>query len=67
MSTYIKEVKKTYLEFLEKAGVPRPVHLREQVLVEHLAQQLEQVHLHLVEGLGLEEGVEAGLPFLVVQ
>ena len=47
----------SYLELLEVVAVARPVHLREEVLVEHLAHQLEEVHLHLVEGLVLQQAV----------
>ena len=48
---------RSYLELLEVVAVARPVHLREQVLVEHLAHQLEEVNLHLVEGLVLQQAV----------
>ena len=47
----------SYLELLEVVAVPRPVDLCEKVLVEHLAHQLEQVNLHLVERLVLEQAV----------
>ena len=47
----------SYLELLEVVAVARPVHLREEVLVEHLAHQLEEVNLHLVEGLVLQQAV----------
>ena len=47
----------SYLELLEVVAVPRPVDLREKVLVKHLAHQLEQVNLHLVERLVLEQAV----------
>ncbi len=41
--------------------------MREEVLVEDLARELEQVHLALVVRLVLKETVEAALPLLVVQ
>ena len=47
----------SYLELLEVVAVPRPVDLCEKVLVKHLAHQLEQVNLHLVERLVLEQAV----------
>lgn len=48
-------VYKTYLEVLKEDGVSRPVDLREQILVEHLAHQFEEVHLALVVGLVLQQ------------
>ena len=36
-------------------------------MVEDLAQQLEEIHLHLVEALVLQQFVQLRLPFLVVQ
>ena len=42
----------TNLKFLEEAWVSGPVDLGEQVLVQHLAQQLEQVHLNLDGWMG---------------
>ena len=47
----------SYLELLEVVAVARPVDLREEVLVEHLAHQLKQVDLHLVERLVLQQAV----------
>ena len=47
----------SYLELLEVVAVARPVDLREEVLVEHLAHQLEEVDLHLVERLVLQQAV----------
>ena len=48
---------RSYLELLEVVAVTRPVDLREEVLVEHLAHQLKQVDLHLVERLVLQQAV----------
>lgn len=61
------ERKKTYLKFFEVIWIPRPINLSEQVLIEDLAHQLEEVHLHLVECLVLQESVQGALPLLVVQ
>ena len=57
----------SYLELLEVVAVPGPVDLREEVVVEDLAEQLEEVDLHLVEALVLQQLVQLGLPLLVVQ
>ncbi len=57
----------SYLQLLEVVRVPGPVHLGEEVVVQDLAEQLEEVHLHLVEGLVLQQLVQLGLPLLVVQ
>jgi len=56
-----------YLQLPEVVGVPGPVHLCEEIMVQHLAEQLEEVHLHLVEALILQQLVQFGLPFLVVE
>ena len=60
-------VAKSYLELLEVVAVPGPVDLREEVVVEDLAEQLEEVDLHLVEALVLQQLVQLRLPLLVVQ
>ena len=57
----------SYLELLEVVAVPGPVDLREEVVVEDLAEQLEEVDLHLVEALVLQQLVQLRLPLLVVQ
>lgn len=57
----------SYLELLEVVAVPGPVDLREEVVVEDLAEQLEEVHLDLVEALVLQQLVQLALPLLVVQ
>lgn len=56
----------THLEILEEDGIPRPVHLRKQVLVQDFAHQLEQIHLALVVRLVLQQREELGLPLPVV-
>jgi hypothetical protein len=38
----------SYLEVLEVIRISRPVHLGEEVLVQHFAQQFKQVDLALV-------------------
>ncbi len=57
----------SYLKLLEVVRVPGPVHLREEVVVEDLAEQLEEVHLHLIKGLVLEQLVQLRLPLLVIK
>ncbi len=57
----------SYLQFPEVERVPRPVDLRKEIVVQHFAQQLEQIDLHLVEGLLLQQLVQLALPLLVVQ
>ena len=57
----------SYLELLEVVAVPGPVDLREEVVVEDLAEQLEEVDLDLVEALVLQQLVQLRLPLLVVQ
>ena len=37
-----------YLQVLEIVGIPRPVDLREEVLIQHFAEQLEEIHFALV-------------------
>lgn len=37
-----------YLKIFEIIGISSPIDLREQILVEHFAQQLEEIHLALV-------------------
>ena len=57
----------SYLEFFEVVRVPGPVDLREEVVVEDLAEELEEVDLDLVEGLVLQQLVQLRLPLLVVE
>lgn len=57
----------SYLEFFEVVRIPRPVDLREEVVVQHFAEQLEEVHLDLVERLVLQQLVQLRLPLLVVE
>ena len=59
--------KKAYLELLEITGISRPIHLSEQILVEHFAQQLEEVHLYLIKGLTLEQFEQLAFPLVVIQ
>ena len=52
-SSTIKKIHKLPdLKFLEENTVSRPVHLSEQILVQNLAEELKQVHLHLEPGWG---------------
>jgi hypothetical protein len=55
-----------YLEVLEEDGVARPVHLREEVLVQHFAHKFEQIDLALIVRLVLQQFVQRLLPFSVV-
>lgn len=56
----------THLEILKEDGVARPVHLREQVLVENFAHQLEQIHFALVVRLALQQVEQLRLPLPIV-
>ena len=64
---HTKKVSKAYLELLEITGISRPIHLSEQILVEHFAQQLEEVHLYLIKGLTLEQFEQLAFPLVVIQ
>ena len=56
-----------YLQLPEVERISRPVHLGEEILIEHFAQEFEQINLHLVEGLILKQPEQFTFPFLVVQ
>jgi hypothetical protein len=55
-----------HLQVLEEDGVSCPVDLREEVLVEDFAHQLEEIHLALVVGLALQQRKQRRLPLPVV-
>lgn len=66
-SCFVTYCQYSYLQLLKVVGVSSPVDLGKEVVVQHLAEELEQVNLHLVEALVLEQLVELRLPLLVVQ
>ena len=41
----------SYLKILKVVGISRPVHLGKEVLIQHLAEQLKQVHFALIVSL----------------
>jgi hypothetical protein len=50
-----REGKAAYLQILKEYRVPRPVDLREQILIQHFAHQLEKIDFTLIVRLTLQQ------------
>jgi hypothetical protein len=51
----LKQKPKTYLQVLKEYRISCPIDLREQILIQHFAHQLEEIDFALIVRLTLEE------------